>query len=239
MNILTIIFVIVLIFFAIKKKYNECLLLALIMLYHLIGNNGLEFSSDNNENFSLESIQNATSLLSSNEIVVNDLVVNNGANINNVVFNCPNLNVGNQTVQNSQEMTNILKTFAEGETMYDQSYGNVVMALPNGLNRNMFSLVVPNVSTIGGVTVGDNNNISMIAPNPSIIQNFSATVSETINNVPVSTSVAGTISEAIYNNPKSASAAAVVQEFKQNLPVLPAVESIPTICYVPPFSKKT
>jgi len=239
MNIINIIFMIFLITLIIYKKYDETWIILLIFLYYL-------FKSNNSiETFNNESIQNAYSMLNDKKLIVGSLKVNNGATIGGVQFNCESLNFGNfaQNISNSEESINMLKNLSmTEENIKSEEYSNLMnnmIHMRNG-NNQLFQLIAPNKSVLSGVTVGDDNAISIIAPNPSNILQFNAQVEETIvingTNVPQFIPIHGVISEEIFNYPTSETSKNLMNQIITYRPPMPEFVNSnqeTTICTLP------
>ena len=223
----------------IYKKYDETWIVLLIFLYYLFK------SYTSIETFSKESIQNAYSMLNDKKLIVGSLKVNNGATIGGVQFNCGALNFGNarQNVSNSEETINILKKLSmTEENIKSEEYANLInnMMYGGGRNNQLFQLVTPNKSVLSGVTVGDDNSLSIIAPNPSSVQNFTAMIEETLvinnTNIPQVFPIEGVISEEIFNYPTSETSKNLMKQIGTYRPPMPEMvnpNQETTICTLP------
>ena len=101
----------------------------------------------------------------------------------------------------------------------------------------MFQLNAPNKSVLSGVTVGNDNGLSIIAPNPSMVQQFIALVQTSTNNTPMTVPVQGVISEELFTNPNSESGHNIVTnlitEIRAYSPPEPTHDHIQSVCSVP------
>lgn len=173
-------------------KYDMIIILLIVFLYYM----------NSKENFkSGEAMTNVLSLLSDEQIIVDNLIVYNGANIGGVQFNCQQIQTNNGIIPNNTNVANILKTIPISEETtqeYLNSYNNVISSRNNGPNAQIYSLIAPETSVLSEINFSVNNGTSLTVPNISTVNMFNGT-SNSNSSVPVPINTF--ISQEYFNNP--------------------------------------